>query len=531
MSRAPVLNAAAAALVGQLLLLGPTSDGELRLTDWDLSLSAGDASIAKAVAAGQGASPWYPESVDLIWSPAWTTLLTLGATVGIDPTSLGALLTHLFSAVAVVAVGLLAVRIQGRTPPGPALLAPWFLATSQPFIASAASGMGSPLLQAAFAIALLGTIGERRWAPLAWLAVSVCEPIGMGLAAIAAGHSLAQGAARRPWLTGWAAPLLAFMTTRWLVLGPASWFDELRLPWGLHGGHEVSTFSIDRGLHYIADGVGLGVFALPLLLAGAGASRRSITTLSALTGVWVLQQQNMLIDADALTVVGLLGLYGAAVWAAQRRLWVLLLAPPLLSMLNGGSWINGHMLFGSAAIPVAILLSVGSERLLMGLQKHMPPRLAATLVLLIATVICVRQVEAGAAFAEVRETGTRSIVTRVEYVDDLMTTLGVTDPVVADVDIDVFQLHRDWTLIDITGTSHPEVQSTSFVADVHALLAERSPHYIHIHGGWASRTRLTDTDWLTDNYVEVAPYGHKPHPGNWVRRDLLEAHPGAIELR
>jgi hypothetical protein len=75
-------------------------------------------------------------------------------------------------------------------------------------------------------------------------------------------------------------------------------------------------------------------------------------------------------------------------------------------------------------------------------------------------------------------------------------------------------------LVDVPMARH--LYEKPFVRDY--VFVERKPEFAHVHGGWATRTRIPqNAEWRTD-YLEIPgfPSGKTQiHPGNHIRRDLV----------
>ena len=57
------------------------------------------------------------------------------------------------------------------------------------------------------------------------------------------------------------------------------------------------------------------------------------------------------------------------------------------------------------------------------------------------------------------------------------------------------------------------------------IFKERNPEFAHVHGGWASRTKMkTHKEWR--RYLQIDPYPTSrryQHTGNHIRKDLIVA--------
>ncbi len=152
-----------------------------------------------------------------------------------------------------------------------------------------------------------------------------------------------------------------------------------------------------------------------------------------------------------------------------------------------------------------------------------------TVLSLIAATALIPNITHTMAVLPFPETGPFAIKKRVQFVLDLKDTLEIEGPM---VDLDVDQgAHLWWgrgelAMMDIAGlVDIPMAQhrfQKPFIREY--LFEERRPHFAHVHGGWASNSRIpTHPEWRRD-YVEIPGYPAgrtKLHIGNHVRRDLF----------
>lgn len=127
------------------------------------------------------------------------------------------------------------------------------------------------------------------------------------------------------------------------------------------------------------------------------------------------------------------------------------------------------------------------------------------------------------------ETGPFSIKKRVEFVQALKQTLEL-DGRLVDLDVDqgahLWWGRDDFAMMDIAGlVDIPMAQHRfrrPFISEY--IFKERRPHFAHVHGGWASNSRIpTHPEWRRD-YFEIPGYPAgktQLHIGNHIRRDLV----------
>ena len=117
-----------------------------------------------------------------------------------------------------------------------------------------------------------------------------------------------------------------------------------------------------------------------------------------------------------------------------------------------------------------------------------------------------------------RETGPFSVKKRVEYTDWLMDRLFVKDRIVRNLDVDM-GAHLWWSehlMVDMAGlvdvsVAHHGISEKPFAAEY--VFKEQKPDIAHVHGGWATNSKLTTfNEWKRD-YVEIQgfPNLHQDH--------------------
>jgi len=438
------------------------------------------AAMADNLASGLGFAA-YPGAawVEGFTSPLWVLLLTPAALLGL-PTTVAAQLLG----VALGAGGLaLSWQLARRMVPDPraALAAPLFLACSTTWVTWSVSGMeyvpfGTLLLAAITRLIVERDEPTRK--PLSALLLGLlvlARPEGL-VFALALGASwvfTVRGRGRLIRLVLLSAPLLIWQAVRVAGFGEGAGvavhlsLERLQLS-GSAGWRYLAEFSDEGRLLLLA-----AVIAGAFLGRGQGLLRRLL-----ITGVLV----------------------GAA-WA-----W-----------LVQGDWAQGHRLLVPVVAVAAPLLAAGLSG---ALRLRRGGRVAFALLLL-----GVLGVELADSDHHRYATSVAEVRLRIAHIQAHADSIGLEDIAVADVDVGPFYLDTDWPVVDCSGRFDVALaQEYTEAAVARRVLEEARPTYVHVHGGWASKSGLLKhPDWDA-TYVEIPGYemanGHT-HVGTYVRRELL----------
>ena len=201
-------------------------------------------------------------------------------------------------------------------------------------------------------------------------------------------------------------------------------------------------------------------------------------------------------------------------------------------------WMKGFRWFAPAAVPGAILFALGVDALIGFLQSSVFGRtrvgwsIGGTLVavLLVAATAPANIVHSRAVMAD-PDASPKKIKVRVDYVDKVSQRLHIDERV---VDLDVDQgAHLYWSnleMMDFAGLIDVPFAHNHYEKDFvrEYLFEERRPHFAHVHGSWAQRTKIpTHPEWR-EQYLELPPYPtgrRSQHPGTFLRRDLIVGKP------
>ncbi len=230
-----------------------------------------------------------------------------------------------------------------------------------------------------------------------------------------------------------------------------------------------------------------------------------------------------------------IGIVGPAIgWgrpgAVGRTLaWWLTAFAIFFAIYAGGDWMKGMRWFNMCCVPLTILLVDAVVQGLDALHERgwdgWQPYVVGTLPLSIVSGLMLFQT---VEVIRAPDTSPYDVRRRVLYGQELMARLDVERPVFLDVDMGAHQWFAgpESPIVDVAGLidvpmGHHKWQRP-FVEEY--VFDERRPHVLHLHGGWARRTRITGSKRFSDEYLKVADFPASRrvmHVGNHVRRDLV----------
>ena len=224
---------------------------------------------------------------------------------------------------------------------------------------------------------------------------------------------------------------------------------------------------------------------------------------------------------------------GARGWPARLLVWLLCMAAVLFALIAQWDWMNGFRWYAPAVVPGALLFALGASDLASVVQRALSSTVdrwtlpgyatlgLVTLAVLPANVAHTERIAAKP------QTKPEHVHHRVKFVNRVRDRLHVEGRLVdLDVDQGAHLFWSDFEMLDIAGLIDvPLAQhkfERAFVEEY--LFEEKRPHFAHVHGGWASNSRIpTHKQWRSD-YLEIPGYPAnrtQMHIGNHVRRDLI----------
>jgi hypothetical protein len=545
---------------------------QLPLWLWYVDDAAISIAFANHLVAGEGLVA-YPggERVEGYSNPLWVLLIAAGRLVGMGGFATVRVLGCLCAAATVPLVVALASRARpDRSAPIP-LLAGLLLVTSAPFAIWNASGLENALFDLLLAGGALRLLIEseravRPWSALLFFGISITRPEGFLYAAVAAFFAFAlplrAGRGLRPglvWAAAFLLPFAAYHAARFRYFAwplPNTYYAKLgegatgALEWNGRGWTYLRSYA---GLGTYRGGPGLGLgYLLPVPLLGVLGRRHGRVGLAVLglfavallapppteiTGwhplrhtPWPELRAGLLVAAAALAT--LLAL--ARGRAAAALLAALAAAAAAFSVLARGDWMAGYRLLAMAQVPLAVLFALGVGEIVDSLEER-GRRGALAVALVLGAVYIAPQIRSLVWFTSHAVTSPKSVKRRVDYWKQVSETLQLEDPTLLDVDMGATMLWSDTPIVDIAGLVDVPIAhhhyDRRFLREY--VLLERNPELVHLHKGWAHRTKLMQLPEWDERYFEIPGYPIRigTHRGNHVRRDLLFAPswPGGTE--
>ena len=519
----------------------------------------------------------YPggERVEGYSNASWTFLIAALYAVGV-PTWAGAkVLGALFGLATLPFAYRLVEEARGRRDEDLPLLAPLLLALSPQFVLWAASGLENSLfclLLASGSARLLHELregGARPWSGLLFFGLSATRPEGLAYAFIAGFALLLDAAATRR-----LRPLIGFGLA--LAL-PWAAYNAIRISYfawpfpntyyaKLGKGTTFKPYAFDTGgwkylqRYLLEHAVGFLFPAFALAAAGKRRFALALTVaLSAFLGVTVLWDGKAGLDAldiDGLTaalrpitrdwmklrawsIAGALGLLGLASlgttgWRARGLLWAMGCFGGFFALYSGGDWMKGHRWINLISVPLFVLLTVGlgeiDDRVLAPLRGRpglLGERLRLAVVLLSIGAFGANELRHAVGHGLAPDTGVRDVHRRVEYMAWAQRRLDLDHITLLDVDMGAHLLYSGWEIVDIAGlVDVPMARHSDFNRKFlqQYLMSERVPDMAHMHGGWATSSKIPQLKGWRDQYIEIDPYligGRSTHVGNHVRKDTF----------
>lgn len=572
-----------ASIIAIVFQLGPSIklDGwsiksfEWRLWDWYVEDAAISFAYARHWAEGDGLVAFQGgERIEGYSNPTWVALMALWHLVGVDGWWSSKLMAMVLSLGSLVLMYRLAEAVIDDRDSWAPQLAPLLLAISPTFAFYNAAGLENPLFTFLLAGGMWRTVvegrdGGRPWAAVWFLLLACTRPDGIMYAALGGFVwmvlSLGHGRGLRPtlvWLTWFFAPFVVYQAIRYSYFAwtfPNTYYAKL-------GDRNFAPFYWGAGWKYVRGfgyDTGLGWFA-PVFLSGLVGLRR---------GRWAWVGLGSLVYALVFLYPDAEITKGWSWWPSDMpeppmwptaRVW-LLLGTALIMMVVAlrdrrsagrilafgcvmlgvffavrarGDWMNGYRWMAMIQVPLVLLLTVGIDEiasLLQRLYARSPSGGWTTPGWLGSSLLTLGLLPGFVSHADFlfskRVIGPYSVHRRVQYTEFLSDRLWQFDVPVYNLDVDM-GAHMWWTrhrMLDMAGlVDVPVAQHTwkqrKFAE--HYVYEQHPPFVAHLHGGWASKTRLKTYPAWEKGWVEVPgfPVSRRTyHMGNHVRRDTMLA--------
>lgn len=543
---------------------------QLPYADWYIEDAAISFAYARNLAGGEGLVPWPGgERIEGYSNPTWVALLALFELVGVHGFASSKVLVALFSAGCVPLVYGLGRRALPGPPHAGHLFAPIALVASSQFAIWSASALENALFNFVLLAALLRTLveaetGGRPWSALWFLLLAWTRPDGLLYAAVGgfwamvfhyrAGRGL--GPTVR-WLLLFWVPYLALVAVRlWYFAWPLpntyyakvgtsgsrphrwesrgwrqlrKWSHELGHAWYLPVYLAALLGTVDRRAR-IAVVVCVSLLAMlaqpgPSWLQAVGWPELPAPTPWLIARILAISAIALLLPAAAI---------GGHGWRARVLLWHAAACSLAFGVYANGDWMLGFRWMSLCAGTTAVLLGVGCWELAVAAERTWSGRPSLGTAGWLAASLSVGLLFPPNLLHTHWHLGTNQetpeqVRLRVDYTRSVANRVFYSEPT-RNLEMDM-GAHLWWApeqvqvdmagLVDIPMAQHTYKQR-AFIQEY--VFDEQRPHFGHVHAMWA---RISDFKsypaW--EDYFELPRYrdveGKAPHPGVWMRRDMI----------
>ncbi len=223
---------------------------------------------------------------------------------------------------------------------------------------------------------------------------------------------------------------------------------------------------------------------------------------------------------------------GSKGWRGRVICWGMCCISAFFAIWVLGDWMKGYRWMSLMAVPGSVLLATGAgafgdiaQELFGDETKRWTAPGYMTAVILTAVMIP-PNIAATRTYVKRPDTGPFSVHKRVNYTTSVAERLHLQERVVnLDVDQGAHLWWSGYEILDIAGLvdvpmGHHKFEK-AFIRE--HVFEEKKPHFAHVHGGWATTSKIpTHPEWRRD-YFEIPGYptGKSFHIGNHIRKDLL----------
>lgn len=515
------------------------------------------------------------ERIEGYSNPLWVALMAVWHVIGIDGFASAKYMAMGFGAITVLITWRIAREVLGPDREVAALLAPVLLALFPQFAFWNASGLENPLFSLCLAGGIWQVLVEARggsrfpWSAVFFLGLALTRPEAIMYAAwggfVMMTLHLARGRGLRPtfaWLAVFFVPFVAYHAWRYNYFAwafPNTYYakqgDEAWRPyvWTNSGYRYIRNYFYDTRTGWF----------VPLYLIGLTGLRgwraALAPTASLLLAVFVLYPDAPITGEDWKAwwpsglekpawwdafrawgvLVVLLGLpfsmLGRPGSAGRVLAWGSCVITLFFALYSDGDWMKGFRWMSFLAVPASVLLAAGISELADLAQRVTKQREGnwgtpgwVVTALLIGALLPGWYKHSEWFFGK-RETGPFSVHKRAQYTESLGKRLFLQDETVLNLDVDM-GAHLFWSphlMVDMAGlvdvsVAHHTYAQRPFTKEY--IFEQRRPHIAHVHGGWATKSKIPTFNEWKDGYVEVHPFpagSTTYHMGTHVRRDLI----------
>ena len=203
---------------------------------------------------------------------------------------------------------------------------------------------------------------------------------------------------------------------------------------------------------------------------------------------------------------------------------------------SGGDWMKQWRWFSLVSIPNFILLGLGIGALADAFPRRTARSFCWVLVGVVLTPNLIQTLWSPT--TPEPETSVADVRARVVYMSGVQDRMHLDRVTLLDVDMGAHMwftqkeelrhlgvVSPSWQIVDMAGLVDVpmarHIYQEAFMEEY--VFQERNPTFAHVHGGWASKTRIPKLKlWKTD-YIEIPGYGagRSLHMGNHIRKDLI----------
>lgn len=198
------------------------------------------------------------------------------------------------------------------------------------------------------------------------------------------------------------------------------------------------------------------------------------------------------------------------------------------SLYAGGDWMDGMRWFNLCIVPLCVLIADAIVELYDALRRRWPRGYSAVAGAFVPfAVVGGLNVYHTVELIRAPDTPPYSVARRVQYMSSVAERLDLDHTTWMDVDMGA---HMWWPvphieIVDMAGLIDVPMGhhrwERPFVREY--VYEERNPDFAHVHGNWASKTRMRSHKPWRD-YLEIPPFpvsSRKHHVGSHVRKDLI----------
>lgn len=197
-------------------------------------------------------------------------------------------------------------------------------------------------------------------------------------------------------------------------------------------------------------------------------------------------------------------------------------------VLTGGDWMRGFRWLSFATVPLAVLAAEGASSVAGRFLERgwVPARWRERLALLLLAPLLISGIAQTIGNMMRSDTTPFAVRRRALFHQALADRLHVDHVTHMEIDMGGNMYWSGFELTDIAGlVDVPIAHHRYAVPFVDEYVGqEKRPLFVHIHGGWSSKSKVVHRPWFKRQWVEVPGYAHSPtvwHVGTHIRRDAF----------